>query len=71
MATHVGFGIDQLRGDVRSAPRARNRTAYGNIRYALTPEVEAGVEYQWLATRPGTGAERRNHHLDWVLLYRF
>jgi hypothetical protein len=71
VAAHAGFGIDQLRGDVRSLPRARNRQAYGNIRYTLTPEIEAGVEYQWLATRPGTGAERRNHHLDWVLLYRF
>jgi hypothetical protein len=37
----------------------------------LTPEVEAGFEYHWLATLPGTGAERRNHHLDWALIYRF
>lgn len=71
LAAYAGLGVDQLRGDVRAVPRRRNRTAYGNIRYALTPEVEAGFEYQWLGTLPGTGAERRNHHLDWVLIYRF
>jgi hypothetical protein len=71
LAAHAGFGLDRLRGSVQSLPRRRSRTAYGNIRFALTPEVEAGLEYYWLATRPGSGGERRNHHVDWVLLYRF
>jgi hypothetical protein len=39
--------------------------------FALTPELETSVEYWWLATRPGLGQERRNQHLDWVLVYRF
>ena len=71
LAAHAGVGLDRLRGTVQSLPRRRNRTAYGNIRFALTPEVETGLEYYWLETRPGSGAERQNHHFDWVFLYRF
>jgi len=71
LSAHAGAGTDRLRGDVRGLPRRRNRTAYGNIKYALTPEVDAGFEYMWLGTLPGTGDERRNHHFDWVLTFRF
>jgi hypothetical protein len=41
--------------------------------FSLTPEVQAGFEYHWLATLPnvGLGSERRNHHFDWTLAYRF
>jgi hypothetical protein len=38
---------------------------------SLTPELDASFEYWWLATRPVVGNERRNQHLDWVLVYRF
>jgi hypothetical protein len=68
---NAGGGIDRLRGRVSTLPRQRNRTAYGNIRFALTPEVDAGFEYAWLATRPFSGDERRNHHFDWVMVFKF
>jgi hypothetical protein len=71
LSANAGVGIDRLRGDVGALPRRRNRAAYGNIRYAVTPEVDAGFEYHWLATLPGTGDERRNHHVDWVVIFRF
>ncbi|HSC25704.1 MAG TPA: hypothetical protein VLD67_00435 [Vicinamibacterales bacterium] len=71
LAGSAGVGMDRLRGDVSALPRRRARSAYGNIRFALTPELEAGFEYQWLSTLPGMGAERSNHHLDWVMVFRF
>jgi hypothetical protein len=52
-------------------PRHRNRSAYGTTIFSLTPEVQTSFEYHWLATRPGAGAERRNHHFDWTLAYKF
>jgi hypothetical protein len=68
----AGAGIDRLRGDPPpTLPRHRNRSAYGTTMFSLTPEVQASFEYHWLATQPGTGAERRNHHFDWVLAYKF
>ena len=68
----AGAGIDRLRGDPPpTLPRHRNRSAYGTTIFQLTPEVQASFEYHWLATQPGTGAERRNHHFDWVLAYKF
>jgi hypothetical protein len=68
---NAGAGIDALRHHAPTVPRRRNRSAYGNVMFALTPELETSVEYWWLATRPGLGQERRNQHLDWVLVYRF
>jgi hypothetical protein len=68
---NAGGGIDRLRGDLASVARRRTRSAYGNVMFAFTPELEASFEYWWLGTAPGTGAERRNQHLDWVLVYRF
>jgi hypothetical protein len=68
----AGAGIDRLRGDPPAAlPRHRNRSAYGTTIFQLTPEIQASFEYHWLATQPGSGAERRNHHFDWVLAYKF
>ena len=68
----AGAGIDRLRGNPSPAlPRHRNRSAYGTTIVQLTPEVQASFEYHWLATQPGSGAERRNHHFDWVLAYKF
>jgi hypothetical protein len=71
LAAAAGAGVDRLRGDAVAVPRRRNRSFFGNFKYSLTPEVDAGFEYTWLATLPGTGEERRNHHFDWVLVFRF
>jgi hypothetical protein len=69
----AGAGVDELRGFQRvTVPRRRNRSAYGTAIYSLTPEVQASFEYRWLATLPASGAiERRNHHFDWTLAYKF
>ena len=71
LRVHAGTGLDRLRGDLTGFIRRRTRSAYGNIMFAFTPEVETSFEYWWLGTLPGTGSERRNQHLDWVLVYRF
>jgi hypothetical protein len=69
---NLGAGIDQLTDDRRALlARRMNRTGYGNMIFSLTPEVQASFEYRWLETSPGTGSERRNHHFDWVLAYKF
>ena len=66
-----GFGIDDIRGSQRFVlPRARNRSAYGNAMFSLSPEVQASFEYRWLSTLAGN-VERRNHHFDWVLVHKF
>ena len=68
----AGVGLDEIRGARRlTLPRQRNRSAYGTALFSLTPEVQASFEYHGLATLPGTGIERRNHHFDWVLAYTF
>jgi hypothetical protein len=68
-----GAGLDRLRDpQPLNALRRRNRSAYGSAIFSLTPEVQASFEYRWLATEPGgIGLERRNHHFDWVLAYKF
>jgi hypothetical protein len=69
---NLGAGVDQVTDDRRALlMRRMNRTGYGNMVFSLTPEVQASFEYRWLETSPGTGAERRNHHFDWVLAYKF
>ena len=72
LSFHGGAGVDELRG-VRSTalPRRRNRSAYGSVIVSLTPELQGSFEYRWLATLPGAGSERRNHHVDWVFAYKF
>jgi hypothetical protein len=68
----AGAGVDDLRGQPTPAPvRRRNRSAYGVALFSLTPELRASFEYRRLSTLPGTGAERDNHHFDWVLAYSF
>jgi hypothetical protein len=68
----AGAGIDRIRGArPPTLPRHRNRSAYGTTIFSLTPEIQASFEYHWLATLPGTGSERHNHHFDWVLAYKF
>jgi hypothetical protein len=67
----AGMGAYRLRGHVALLPRRASRSAYGSVRFALTPELEASAEYHRLITRPGSGAPRGNHHLDWVFVFRF
>lgn len=70
LSLHAGAGVDDIGGRALVA-RRRNRSAYGNVIFSLTPEVQASFEYRWLATLPLAAAERRNHHFDWVLAYKF
>jgi hypothetical protein len=67
----VGAGLDDIRDDRRSMlPRQQNRSAYGNVVFAFTPDVRASFEYRGLRTL--TGATRQtNHHFDWVLIHEF
>jgi hypothetical protein len=72
VSIHAGAGVDEIRGAARSiVPRRRNQTAYGNVIFAVTPEIETSFEYRRLATTPLSAAERRNHHFDWVFAYKF
>lgn len=69
---NAGGGID----DVRNAgatllARRRSRSGYGTFQFSFTPEITASLEYRWLSTTPGAADARSNHHVDWVLLYRF
>jgi hypothetical protein len=67
----AGYGDDQLR-DPRedTLPRQRNRSAFGNITFSITPELQTSFEYRWLRTRAG-GTDRNNQHFDWVFAYTF
>jgi hypothetical protein len=69
---NAGSGIDDNR-DSRSAsfPRRKNRSSYGNVIISFTPELQGSFEYRWLGTTPMAAEERTNHHLDWVLAYKF
>ncbi len=72
ISIHAGAGLDEIRGSSRSmVPRRRNQTAYGNVIITVTPEIETSFEYRWLTTTPREAGERRNHHFDWVLAYKF
>ena len=71
VAFTAGAGVDRVRGDRRlTLVRGENRSAYGNVIFSLTPEVQASFEYRWLKTFAGS-AERPNHHFDWVLVHKF
>ena len=71
VAFTAGAGVDRVRGDRRlTLVRGENRSAYGNVIFSLSPEVQASFEYRWLKTFAGT-AERPNHHFDWVLVHKF
>ena len=71
LSAAAGAGVDRLERAPALVPRRRNRSMFGSVKFALTPEIDAGFDYSWLATLPGIGAERRNHHLDWQLVFRF
>jgi hypothetical protein len=68
---NVGAGLDEISDATALFARRRNRSAYGNVILSFTPEIQGSVEYRWLGTTPGAGGERRNHHFDWVLAYKF
>lgn len=69
---HAGAGVDEIRGAARSiVARRRNQSAYANVIFAVTPEIETSFEYRWLATSPRGANERHNHHVDWVFAYKF
>jgi hypothetical protein len=71
-SVQAGAGVDEVRGGARAiVPRRRNQSAFGNVIFALTPEIETSFEYRWLATSPRDAAERRNHHFDLVFAYKF
>lgn len=72
LSIQAGGGVDEIRGAARSiVARRRNQSAYGNVIFSLTPEIETSFEYRWLATTPRGAGERRNHHFDWVFAYKF
>jgi hypothetical protein len=72
LSLNVGAGLDEIRDGERAvAPRRRNQSAYANVIFALTPEIQTSMEYRWLATTPGVATDRENHHVDWVLAYHF
>jgi hypothetical protein len=69
---NAGAGLDDIRGAARArVVRRRNQSAYGNVIVEVTPEIETSFEYRWLATSPQGAADRRNHHVDWVFVYKF
>jgi hypothetical protein len=69
---NLGAGVDDVRGGDRvTAPRRGNGTVFGSVVFTLTPEIQASLEYRHLSTQPGVGARRTNHHVDWVMTYRF
>jgi hypothetical protein len=72
LSFNAGAGLDDIT-DARRAQlaRSRNRSAYGNVIFSVTPELQTSFEYRWLATVPLGAAERRNHHFDWVFAYKF
>ncbi len=64
--------MDEIRGAALPiVARRRNQTVYGNVIFALTPEIETSFEYRWLTTTPRGAAERSNNHFDWVFAYKF
>jgi hypothetical protein len=71
VSLNAGVGVDELRNPRLGVARRRNRSAFGNVIVSVTPELQASFEYRFLETLPGAGIDRRNHHFDWVLAYKF
>jgi hypothetical protein len=68
----AGTGLDDVRGErPTTLARSRNRSAYGAALFSITPEVQSSFEYHWMDTELGGGGDRRNHHFDWVMAYKF
>lgn len=69
---HLGAGVDDVRDEAGVTPARRgNGAAFGGVIFTLTPEIQASLEYRYQATQPGVGARRANHHVDWVMTYKF
>ena len=62
-----GGGSDKPRDTVALL---RNTSAYASLTFRPLPEVATSFEYRWLETRAGI-VKRRNHHLNWALVYGF
>jgi hypothetical protein len=72
LSFNAGAGLDEIGSADRAfVVRRRNRSAYGNVIVSFTPEIQGSFEYRWLGTVPAGAGERRNHHFDWVLVYKF
>jgi hypothetical protein len=68
----AGTGLDGVRGDRRTTlARSQNRSAYGVALFSITPEIQSSFEYHWMETQVGSGGDRRNHHFDLVMAYKF
>jgi hypothetical protein len=67
----AGYGVDDLRDPRKDTlPRQRNQSAFSNITFSITPELQTAFEYRWLRTR-AAGTDRINHHVDWVFVHKF
>jgi len=66
-----GAALDRRPDGIGAAGRLRNTSAFGNVILRLSPEVSASVEYKWLQTRYGSGANRENHHVNAVFAVTF
>jgi outer membrane murein-binding lipoprotein Lpp len=67
----AGAGVDDIRDPRRSTlARQRNQSAFANVIFSITPELETSFEYRQLRTLVGT-TDRRNQHFDWVFVHRF
>jgi len=68
----AGGGIDDVHDNRRAQlPRRRNRSAYANVIFSITPEIRSSFEYRWLETLVLGPRTHRNHHFDWTLAYKF
>ena len=69
---NAGAGIDTPDAAAGVLARVRNRTMFGNVMFAISPELAASIEYRWLETRGGLQpVNRRNHHLNAAFAVRF
>jgi hypothetical protein len=67
----AGYGVDDLRDPRKDTlARQRNQSAFSNITFSITPELQTAFEYRWLRTR-AAGTDRTNHHFDWVFVHKF
>ena len=67
----AGAGVDDIRDARRSTlARQRNRSAFGNVTFSITPELQTSFEYRQLRTLVGA-TDRKNQHFDWVFVHKF
>jgi len=69
---NAGLGIDQPDNAAGVLARVKNRTFFGNVMFAISPELAASIEYRWLETRGGLQpVNRQNHHVNAAFAVRF